>query len=198
MRKNQSKYHNVIKKGNVFGKWIVADDELHFVKEPNRPTRRAMVKLRCECGTENFIRPKNLHENLKGCYECTRAKPGDEHPCWTGIGDLCGLEYYRLKRQASSRNISFSLSKEYIWNLFELQNKKCAISGMDIQLIPAYYKGRGTKQTASLDRIDNSVGYVEGNVQWVHKHVNIMKNTHSMEYFVKMCKMIANNNEDIE
>jgi hypothetical protein len=191
MRKNQSKYASTLKIGDVFGKWTVADSNLHFIKQPNGLTARAMVRLKCECGTEHFLRPKSLNTNLKGCYECSRAKPGKDSPSWKGIGDLCGLEYYRLQRQASTRNISFSLSKEYVWELFESQNKKCALSGIDITLVPAYYKGRGKKQTASLDRIDSLRGYEEGNVQWVHKDVNMMKNKYDEKYFVEICKLIV-------
>src|SRR5882724_8540250 len=45
--------------------------------------------------------------------------------------------------------------------------------------------------TASLDRRENHRGYVKGNVQWVHKVVNIMKSNHDEAYFVAMCKQIA-------
>lgn len=45
--------------------------------------------------------------------------------------------------------------------------------------------------TASLDRIDSSRGYVEGNVQWVHKDVNFMKQALSQERFVELCTLVA-------
>jgi len=49
----------------------------------------------------------------------------------------------------------------------------CALSGVKI----TYPKYSGdSKATASLDRIDSNRGYLRGNVQWVHKRVNIMKN----------------------
>lgn len=43
----------------------------------------------------------------------------------------------------------------------------------------------------SLDRIDSNKGYVEGNVQWVHKDVNMMKQSYSNERFIGICCMIA-------
>jgi hypothetical protein len=74
---------------------------------------------------------------------------------------------------------------EYVWNLFLSQDRKCALSG-----IPIGFQDR-SGSTASLDRIDNSKGYVIGNVQWVHKDVNIMKHTHSQDYFIGLCATIA-------
>jgi hypothetical protein len=45
-------------------------------------------------------------------------------------------------------------------------------------------------QTASLDRIDNSIGYRINNLQWVHKKLNIMKNVMGNPEFIEWCKMV--------
>lgn len=50
------------------------------------------------------------------------------------------------------------------------------------------------KQTASLDRIDNTKGYTEDNVQWVHKIINKMKSDLTQEDFIMWCKRINNEN----
>ena len=49
-----------------------------------------------------------------------------------------------------------------------------------------YYLG-----TASIDRKDNSLGYVKGNIQWVHKDVNALKSNFKEKYFLKLCKLIV-------
>jgi hypothetical protein len=49
--------------------------------------------------------------------------------------------------------------------------------------------------TASLDRIDSSRGYTLDNIQWVHKDLNKMKTNYPNDYFIKMCKYVANNNK---
>lgn len=49
-----------------------------------------------------------------------------------------------------------------------------------------------------LDRIDSSKGYIEGNVQWVHKDVNMMKQNYSQKYFIEMCKKIYETNKNID
>jgi len=47
--------------------------------------------------------------------------------------------------------------------------------------------------TASLDRINNDLGYIEGNVQWVHKDVNRMKWAFTQDRFLELCCLITEN-----
>jgi hypothetical protein len=63
----------------------------------------------------------------------------------------------------------------------------CSLSGQPLTI------GMNRYNTASIDRIDSSKGYIEGNIQWVHKDINFMKRTYSQEYFVQMCKLVSNN-----
>lgn len=45
--------------------------------------------------------------------------------------------------------------------------------------------------TASLDRIDSSRGYVQGNVQWVRVDINLMKHSLKMKDFVEWYMKVA-------
>lgn len=48
-----------------------------------------------------------------------------------------------------------------------------------------------SKITASLDRIDNSIGYCLGNVQWVHKDINTkLRREMSLVEMKKWCTII--------
>ncbi len=82
---------------------------------------------------------------------------------------------------------------EDLWKLFLQQNKKCALSG--IELTFSKIRKDTTGKTISLDRIDSSKGYVPGNVQFVHKHINIMKNKFDQDYFISLCKSIINHDQ---
>lgn len=78
--------------------------------------------------------------------------------------------------------------------MFLQQNRKCALSGIDID----FKKGNDVKrglQTASLDRIDSSKGYIVGNVQWVHKDINFMKGTLSNNQFLELCNLVSKHNK---
>jgi hypothetical protein len=85
--------------------------------------------------------------------------------------------------QSCDRRIEITIKQA--WELFEAQNRRCSLTGL-----PLYFGGRnGT--TASLDRIDSSLGYLISNVQWIHKDVNRMKNHFDQDYFIDICKRIA-------
>jgi hypothetical protein len=84
-------------------------------------------------------------------------------------------------RRAKQRGYEFSITIECIWDIYVAQDKVCALSGVPILF----------SDTASLDRIDNSIGYTKENLQIVHKDLNYMKYTYSQDYFIKMCNLVA-------
>lgn len=90
-----------------------------------------------------------------------------------------------------TRNLEFSVTVEYLWRLWESQGSRCALSGTPIDLPANLGTPAVTAATASLDRIDNSKGYIEGNVRWVHKVVNIMRNTLTDEGLRMWCQRIV-------
>lgn len=111
---------------------------------------------------------------------------------WKGYQEIPGNYFYSVKRSAKRRKIKFKLSIKDIWNLFVKQNRHCALSGKSIHFQTKYELRNGT---ASLDRIDSTKGYVEGNVQWVHKDVNAMKMDLSTNEFFDYCKLICITNK---
>ena len=110
---------------------------------------------------------------------------------WRGYEEISGSHWCNIKRCAKSRNIQFDITIDYIWNLFIKQERKCFFSGVLLSF------GKCCKdkinRTASLDRIDSSKGYIEGNVQWVHKDINCMKMKLSNQEFINFCSLVHNN-----
>lgn len=47
---------------------------------------------------------------------------------------------------------------------------------------------------ASLDRIDNSKGYIEGNVRFVALMANLARQSFTDEQMIAFCKAVATNN----
>lgn len=93
--------------------------------------------------------------------------------------------YFRsLQAGATARGFAFQLTLEDIDHLLVSQRGRCALSGL-----PITYAGKGG--TASLDRCDSSLGYVAGNVQWLHKEINLMKLDHSEDHFLKLCAAVV-------
>lgn len=110
---------------------------------------------------------------------------------YTGYFDLSGYHWDKIKRNAFVREIIFDIDIVYAWDLFVSQRKKCALSGLNIYLSP---NRKIAKATASLDRINNNLGYIYGNVQWLHKDINNIKGVMSEDLILHYCKSIYFNN----
>lgn len=148
---------------------------------------------KCDCGKEKEISRAHLCSGGTISCGCELNRSEDLSSCWRGYGELSGNLWDSIKRSAEGRrrargSIPMEIDIKYAWELFLKQDKKCALSDIPLE-IKSKRKQKG--RTASLDRIDSSKGYVDGNVQWVHKDINIMKNIFSQEYFINMCKLIV-------
>jgi hypothetical protein len=92
-----------------------------------------------------------------------------------------------MKRNAQTRGIVFDVDITYVAFLWGVHGGRCSLSGVPIALP----ERTGGAHTASLDRIDSSLGYVQGNLQWVHKDVQRMKMDLEQDRFVELCRLIA-------
>ena len=141
---------------------------------------------RCSCGVEKDVLQTHLLQGFVLSCGCGR-KIGKENAQWRGHEEISAARWSAIRRHAAPRHLAFTITIQEAWRLFIGQDRKCALSGRPI----AHPVSCKKKATASLDRIDNTKGYVAGNVQWVHKDINKMKNVHSQEYFIELCKAVA-------
>lgn len=65
------------------------------------------------------------------------------------------------------------ITRGHLWALWDKQKGLCAITGIRMD------HKRNTLYTVSIDRIDSSIGYIDGNVQLVCKAINLAKSTYS-------------------
>jgi len=117
----------------------------------------------------------------KHCKKCAQAL--GKFSKSNSVGDKTRI-YNKFSKSAKSRNIEWNLTEE---EMFENYNGQCSLTGMPLSL---KYK----ETTTSLDRIDNNLGYLKGNIQWVHIKVNMMKQQYTQEEFIEVCKLVAKNN----
>lgn len=80
--------------------------------------------------------------------------------------EIIAIKYTLKKARNKSRGrvIETSVSPEYLLTLLEEQKYKCAYTGLPLSL-PGHRGCIDKRLCASLDRINSSLGYVEGNVQ---------------------------------
>ena len=144
-------------------------------------------KIRCHCGQIKEMCLRDIFtNNTKSCGCLNRPQKHEHIYLW---------HWNKIQRSAKKRNYIFDIDIEYANNLFKQQNQKCALTNQTL-----YFATRNEDKspTASLDRIDNTQGYVEGNVQWVHKHINRLKSDYDQQVFKQMCLAVANNMSEEE
>lgn len=166
-----------------------------------------MAVCKCHrCGNDNYeVRPCSLiNRSLQNCH-CGCSKFSYDHPkgrdsvVFKGYKEMGGSYLGNVRIRARKIKVDCDLDSRYLYYLYKNQEGKCALSGVSIIFNSAGIreyagiKGRFCDGTASLDRINSSSGYIKGNVQWVHKDVNIMKNTMSDTEFISWCKIIVDN-----
>lgn len=84
------------------------------------------------------------------------------------------------KRRAKRKNIEFSLTVDDIY-----LPSHCPILGIPLVL---GIKQGGSPNSFSLDRIDNKLGYVKGNVQVISKRANSIKSDASLDEILLLAK----------
>jgi len=174
--------------GQTFGNLYVERME----QDLNRDSRGSYFAI-CKCllcGKENVqileYSVRNGRTTSCGCKRNYASRTGENHKRFTGHKEIRGKKWGNLKRSAKARNIPFDTSIEEAWQIYENQNKCCALSGVPIEF------GKSTEpSTASLDRIDSSIGYEESNVQWIFRDINRMKSDFDQDYFIRLCCLVA-------
>ena len=150
----------------------------------NQKRRRWLCK--CDCGNEKIVRQEQIiNGQVKHCC-ASHHKSGNLSKMFRGIGNISQQYWNKLIKSANKRNIDIDLTLKEISDLFDKQNGKCSLSGINLSTVYPNH-------TASLDRIDSNKCYKIDNVQWVHKDVNFMKTTLSQNRLIELCKLITEN-----
>jgi hypothetical protein len=135
-------------KDDQFGAWTVISESC------SKNGRRWVCQ--CKCGTVATIPYKTLaNGSSTGCFKCGRdklRKVVDGIPVWV---------ITQTRNSANERDILFDIDIKYLAKIFKKQKGLCALTGR-----PLRYSSSPTRKyntTASIDRVDNSKGYVKGN-----------------------------------
>jgi len=147
-----------------------------LLKEYNRQTKRGRsnfyCSLNCSGADSKALKimmslpqhPKVLERQRRG------MKWGDEFSDYK--------EYIRkAKRRQKKFGFDVDIDVKYLKELFESQNGKCAVTGVEL----IHGSNINKNFMASVDRIDSSLGYIRGNVRFVSLTVNYAKNDQTEE-----------------
>lgn len=173
--------HNL--NGRTFGKWKV-------IREIGRSKngRDILWLCQCECERQSNVKASYLANGYsKQCDYCNKHSKK-----YYETNSVPEQFWKQILRNSKKRSIKINISPEDAYKKFQDQRGQCALSGILLEF-PKYAGDWKNKQNLpSLDRIDNNHGYEIDNIQWIHKDVNRMKNTHDQNYFIDICKKISN------
>jgi len=98
------------------------------------------------------------------------------------IDTATATKYLALKRSAKDRGLDFNLSLQSVKNI--LQAKRCAYTGEPF----------GVGHKLSFERVDNTKGYVKGNVVAVGSDLNGRKRDLTLQEMVTILKVASKKN----
>lgn len=132
------------------------------------------------------LKPGHWERHLR-CHACSllyrqkhRSNPNKPFEVWV-------LELLRTARYRSKQQCNITL--QHMTVLWADQNSSCFYCGDSLH--PSDYGRRRDRHTASIDRLDSSKGYLQGNVAWSCWGCNWMKSKMTVEEFVTKCSQVA-------
>lgn len=162
--------------GNQYGRLTVIGRAPNEVVDG---TMYTMWRCRCECGQELVVASGRLRGGIvTGC--------GCRHPLPEGEAAFNAL-YARWKHRAKKKGLSFSLTRE---QLFELSKSNCFYCGAAPAQVRSNPHGNGSFVYNGLDRLDNSQGYTPENVVPCCGTCNHAKATLSVDEFRDLVRRI--------
>lgn len=170
-QKDKAKVTPLIK-GEVFGN-LTATGKTKAELHDHLKTRRTVKfhELKCKCGDVRFYRENSL-KTTKKCMFCHKADLKN----YSKTHGMTNTLEYRIfstsKTRAKKRNLDFNLELDdiFIPDFCPVLNIK-----IDKRLFK-HSKRRPLDNSATLDRIDSSKGYIKGNIAVISYLANSIKN----------------------
>ena len=99
-----------------------------------------------------------------------------------------------IRSRCKERNKDNNLTLEHLKDVWEKQQGVCPFTNFHLELKTHTELQQGkslTIRSASLDRIDNSLDYVQGNVRWVSVMFNFARNTFSDADVIEFARAVT-------
>lgn len=104
-----------------------------------------------------------------------------------------------IKLRSKKKDKPHDLDAQFLYDLWNSQQGICPLTGWKLNLPPnsrTWSKDKPfSPYSASLDRIDSSIGYVRGNVRFISVMANLAKNVFSDEDVLHFAKSIVDFNK---
>lgn len=175
-----------------------------------------MKTIDASCGTCDKIfqmltkEHKRHLKNGRGRFFCSMScaaiKNNEEHPRKGNAEFLIAnnrkdeftpfkyfVNHAKSRNNERSNKRDFNLTIDFVKQLWENQSGICPFTGWEL-ILPPNSNGHISPDpaNASLDRIDNAKGYIQGNVRFVSVMANFARNKFADEQLINFCKAVAN------
>lgn len=172
--------------GKKFGRLFVNYDT---GKRSHGKTGGVIWRCTCDCGKEvDIVSHSLINGDMQscGCYHKEKVSLREKE-------SLLNVLLYQYKRNAKTRNLEFSISKE---QFVQLINSNCSYCGIKPNRIFIHNHCIGKLVYNGIDRIDNKIGYTIDNSKPCCKKCNFAKRTMTIEEFQKKIKDISEKIEE--
>ena len=137
----------------------------------------------CDCGAHIVTDGTRLRSGR--IKNCGCGAVGKREPARTqakGFAEISDARWRQFVSANQKKGVAVGITARQAFELFEAQQRICALSGIPICLSPS---------TATLDRADRSKGFIAGNVCWVHTSIKQMQLGLSRGEFIWLCGRVA-------
>lgn len=139
---------------------------------------------------------KNKHRNFlnytcKECYKRIYGKNRKQIEEADTLNEILKIRLHDAKVRAKKKNLFINLTLNYLKELWNTQNGRCALTNFPMTC--NLYNGKRNPYNISIDRINPDKGYEIGNVQLVCSSVNMMKGELTIKELKNFCQAIINN-----
>ena len=174
-----------------------------------------VILLKCPICKKEFEREKKEHNRSRRrgrASYCSRTCSGHAHT--SNLGEHLGLgrpdnlvsgnrrdEYSpfkwflkNVKQRNKDKNRKYDIDLEYLKNLWEKQKGICPFTNWQLELpndSTNWNKDGDKLRRASLDRIDNSRGYIKGNLRYVSIMANYCRNKFTDQEVKLFCEAVT-------
>jgi len=166
--------------GQTFGMLTVTEKT-----DERSPSKKVIWMVSCICGGSARVTTADLLRSdgkARVSCGCMNFRKGQESSNWKSPNAISVKYWNAVRTSASRRNFDFNITIEYAFQQF---TGSCSLTGLPIEL----------NSTASIDRINSALGYVEGNIQWLHKDINRLKSNWPEDKFVELCRKVVKHAE---
>lgn len=149
-----------------------------------------------QCGVEHpltktnfpisgYCNDKPYHRAI--CRTCfNEMQKTYEDTCYhSSLENVLRQRYNAARNRSTRKGMDFDITTDYLLELWERQNGTCFYTGVPMTI------DRNDNNALSIDRIDSSKGYTRDNVVLVCSSINVMKNSHSIDEFINLCRSVV-------